>query len=456
MIEKVSRLWRASLLLALVGVAVSLSPRSATAHNIPVQVNVQTFIHPEGNVLRMLVRVPLGSMRDIQFPVRGPGFINISEAQPYLRDAALLWIGDYVQLYENDQLLRNQRLVAARISLPSDRSFASYEEALDHTLNAPPLPDETEVIWQQAMIDVLFEYPITSAESRFSIHSQLAHLGLTTNTVLRFDLPGSDERLYQFTGDPGVIQLDPRWYQAAFRFVEMGFLHILDGIDHLLFLLCLVAPFRRVMPVITLVTAFTVAHSITLAASALGYAPIGLWFPPLIEVLIALSIVYMALENIVGANLHRRWLVAFGFGLVHGFGFSFALRQALQFAGAHLVTSLFSFNLGVELGQIGVLLVTVPALGWLFRHVVEERMGVIIVSVLVGHTAWHWMADRWGALRQFAFQLPPLDVVFLLSAIRWTMAILVLIGLAWILRGVFGKLEDLAGERVRSRVTPEA
>ena len=123
-------------------------------------------------------------------------------------------------------------------------------------------------------------------------------------------------------------------------FVALGFEHILDGIDHLLFIFCLVIPFRRLRPLVAIVTAFTVAHSITLIASAAGFAPDALWFPPLIEVLIALSIVYMALENIVGAKLERRWLIAFGFGLVHGFGFSFALRESLQFAGTHLATSL--------------------------------------------------------------------------------------------------------------------
>ena len=92
-------------------------------------------------------------------------------------------------------------------------------------------------------------------------------------------------------------------------------------------------------------------------------APDSLWFPPLIETLIAVSIVYMAFENIVGAKLQRRWMMTFAFGLVHGFGFSFLLRERLQFAGEHLVTSLLAFNVGVEIGQLAVLLVTIPAAG---------------------------------------------------------------------------------------------
>src|SRR6267154_1894551 len=84
----------------------------------------------------------------------------------------------------------------------------------------------------------------------------------------------------------------------------------------------------------------------------------------------ATSIVYMALENIVAPGLGRRWLIAFGFGLVHGFGFSFALRDTMQLAGSHLLISLLSFNVGVELGQVAVLAVLIPALALLFRFVV--------------------------------------------------------------------------------------
>src|SRR4029077_15270310 len=144
-------------------------------------------------------------------------------------------------------------------------------------------------------------------------------------------------------------------------------------------------------------------------------------------------ILYMALENIVGAtNVGRRWMVTFAFGLVHGFGFSFALRQTLQFAGSHLLTSLLSFNIGVELGQLLVLAVSIPLLDLLFRYVVAERMGTIILSALVAHTAWHWMIDRWERLRQFRITLPVLDGVFWAAALRWAMVAVALAGLVWL------------------------
>ena len=431
----------------------------ARAHEIPNDVTVQAFLKPDGQRVQLLVRVPLLAMRDMDYPTpsRGSGLVDLSKADATLRDAATLWIADDIELYEEGNRLAYPRLVEVRASLPSDRSFASYEDALAH-LTGPRLPPTTEFLWTQGMLDILLEYPIQSDQSRFSIRLKLDRLGLRTVTVLRFVTPGGAVRAFEFLGDPGVVRLDPRWHQAALQFVKLGFLHILDGIDHLLFLLCLVIPFRRFRSLVAVVTSFTVAHSITLIASAYNLAPDALWFPPLIETLIATSIVYMALENIVYAGgapspplplapsrsqalvspqLKRRWLITFGFGLVHGFGFSFALRQTMQFAGSHLLTSLLSFNIGVELGQLLVLVIVIPALGWLFRYVVAERMGTIILSAIVAHTAWHWMTERYGVLRQFRFQWPAIDALFWVSVMRWAMLVVAGAALYWLVFGVF-------------------
>ena len=156
-----------------------------------------------------------------------------------------------------------------------------------------------------------------------------------------------------------------------------------------------------------------------------GFAPTALWFPPLIEFLIALSIVVMALENILGAKLEHRWILAFAFGLVHGFGFSFALRESLQFAGAHFYTALLGFNVGVEIGQLAVLAVLVPVLVWAFKRLPAERPAMIVLSALVAHQAWHWLADRFGALRQYRVSWPALDQSLAASAMRALMLLLI-------------------------------
>jgi hypothetical protein len=288
-------------------------------------------------------------------------------------------------------------------------------------------------------MDIAFEFPISSDQSDFAIRPGLTRLGAQVNVVLRFMQPGKPERAFDVHAETGIVHLDPRWHQAFLLFTREGFFHILEGADHLLFLLCLVIPFRQLKPLVMVITAFTVAHSVTLIASAFGLAPDGLWFPPLVETLIAVSIVYMAFENIVGANLQRRWAVTFGFGLVHGFGFSFLLRERLQFAGDHLVSSLLAFNVGVELGQLLVLLIALPLLYAIFRFVVAERMGTILMSALVAHTAWHWALDRGNVL--VGYRWPEFTLVDVVMLLRLAMVIVGAAFLMWLISLWWGKPE---------------
>jgi hypothetical protein len=410
--------------------ALLLTVAAARAHDVPDEARVQAFAKPEGRTLTLLVRVPLRAMRDLDVPQRSGGFLDFTRVDSALRNAVTLWLSNELELYENDARLANPAVLQARVSLESDRSFASYEQALAH-FAAPRLKNDTELYWSQGLMDVQLEYSIVSEKNQFSIRPRLERLGLRVTTVLRFLPPGGEVRAFELHGDPGLVRLDPRWHQAALRFVQAGFLHILDGTDHLLFLLCLVIPFRRLLPLAAIVTAFTVAHSITLIGAALGYGPGALWFPALIEVLIALSILYMALENVLGAKLERRWIVAFAFGLVHGFGFAYGLQELLQFAGSHLVGSLLAFNVGVELGQLLVLAVLIPVLNSIFRHM-NERIVTIVLSLVIGHTAWHWLLERGERLGRFPW--PSLDAAAMAGAIRWLMALLILAALGWLVR----------------------
>jgi hypothetical protein len=425
-------------------------PACLGAHEIPAEVTIHAFVRPHGDRLRVIVRAPMAAMRDINFPARGSGFLDLERVDPFLRSAASLWIAGAVRLLEDDTPLPAPRIAAIRVSLPSDRSFVAYESALTHTANS--LPPDTEIVWNQALLDVVLDYPIRSDRSRFSIDPEFSRLGLRVTTVLRFVLPGGAVRAFEFVGDPGLVRLDPRWHQSALRFVRAGFFHILNGVDHLLFLLCLVIPFRHIRPLVVVVTAFTIAHSITLVGSAFGLAPDSLWFPPLVETLIAASIVYMALEQIVKASggalrssggpsarsTRTMGMVAFVFGLVHGFGFSFALGESMQFAGAHLLTSLLSFNVGVEIGQLLVLALLVPLLNAGYRLVVAERAVTIVLLALIAHTGWHWMLERAERLAQFRFEWPALDASFAAAALRWAMVAVIACALGWLLRNLQG------------------
>ncbi|MGH9145099.1 MAG: HupE/UreJ family protein, partial [Vicinamibacterales bacterium] len=236
------------------------------AHDIPTDVTIHAFIKPEGPRLRLLMRVPLGAIVDVDYPRFGPGYLDLARADESLREAAKGWIRDFGAVLEGGTRLGPPDVVALRVSLPSDKSFATYDEALALVTSGARLPSATQLYWNQGVLDVLYEYRIQSAQSDFSIEPGLERFGMRVNTVLRFLPVSGVVRAFNFHGDPGLTRLDPRWHQAALRFIELGFRHILDGIDHLLFLVCLVIPFRRLRPLVVIVTSFTVAHSITLIA----------------------------------------------------------------------------------------------------------------------------------------------------------------------------------------------
>ena len=193
------------------------------AHEIPNEVTVYTFLRPQGQRLMFLVRAPMKALRDVEVPRReGPGYIDFERADRALHDAATMWIADFVKLYEDGRQLPYPEVMAVRASLPSDRSFASYEQALAH-ITGPPLPPETNLVWEEGLLDVAFTFPISSDQSRFAIESGLTRLGERVNVVMRFQPPGGAERAFDVHGDPGIVQLDPRWHQAALRFTKDGF-----------------------------------------------------------------------------------------------------------------------------------------------------------------------------------------------------------------------------------------
>jgi hydrogenase/urease accessory protein HupE len=180
--------------------------------------------------------------------------------------------------------------------------------------------------------------------------------------------------------------------RSAFGFLRMGLEHILSGYDHLVFLFGLVIVGARLRSLLGVVTAFTLGHSLTLALAVLGIVS-----PParIVEPAIALSIVYVGVENLFGCHLDQRWRITFPFGLVHGFGFAGALAE-VGLPRGDVPVALLTFNAGVELGQLGVLALLVPVLRRLQRMDVFQRRLVPAFSVCVMALGVAWLAQRVG------------------------------------------------------------
>ncbi len=176
------------------------------------------------------------------------------------------------------------------------------------------------------------------------------------------------------------------------QFLVLGVEHILTGYDHLAFLLALLLVIASFRTAAVIITSFTLAHSLTLALATLDVARLP---SRLVEALIAVSIVYVGLENVVRRTPSRRWLVTFGFGLVHGFGFASALRAlGIGSGGGGIAVPLFSFNLGVELGQMTLAGAALPCIWKLRHHPAFVSKAVPACSVLVSLAGLYLLIKR--------------------------------------------------------------
>ena len=321
--------------------------------------------------LRLLVRVPLRAMRDMNFPTARPGLprprarrCGAAPGRAALDREQRRAARSGSAGSASGQICRGPRVAAFRPLVRLVRGGARARA----TARRCPI-DDGHALEPGACSTCCFEYPIRSDRSDFAIQSRLRAAGSARRDRAPLRVPDGTVRAFEYAGDPGLVPLDPRWHQAAWTLRRARIpAHPRRRSIICCSCFCLVIPFRRVRPLILVVTSFTVAHSITLIASAAGFTPDALWFPPLVETLIAASIVYMALENIVGRCNRLAPALADGVRVRAGPRLRLLVRAAetLQFAGSHLLTSLLAFNVGVELGQLLVLAALVPALDLFF------------------------------------------------------------------------------------------
>lgn len=202
---------------------------------------------------------------------------------------------------------------------------------------------------------------------------------------------GNHTRNVVFTPENNTLEIDSTlaWHQQFLSFLKLGVEHIFTGYDHILFLVALLLPGGNLSQLLKIVTAFTIAHSLTLTLAALDIVALP---TALVESIIALSIVYVAAENLWRRRMHHRPWLTFGFGLIHGLGFATILQDLTQNQN-NLLLSLTSFNLGVELGQVTVVLLVFYGLRFLQKRRGELiiRYGVSGLMVLMGNV---WFVER--------------------------------------------------------------
>jgi hydrogenase/urease accessory protein HupE len=179
---------------------------------------------------------------------------------------------------------------------------------------------------------------------------------------------------------------------SFFRFLALGIEHILTGYDHLAFLLAVLLTGGSLLSNARIITSFTVAHSLTLALATFGVITLP---PTIVEPLIAVSIVFVGIENLMRRQPATRWLVTFGFGLVHGLGFASILRElGIGTMGIHGAIPLLSFNLGVELAQISIAALVLPLVWKLQQRPSFTLKHVPALSLLITLAGLYWLLTR--------------------------------------------------------------
>jgi hydrogenase/urease accessory protein HupE len=219
-----------------------------------------------------------------------------------------------------------------------------------------------------------------------------AHRSLVT--ILAADGSPCGEALLGRRSDTLAVKLAPvaasGWADVP-RFVGLGIEHILIGYDHILFLLALLLVGTSLRSAAAIITSFTVAHSLTLALASLGLLRLP---AALVEPAIALSIVCVAVQNLLVRAPAHRWRVTFAFGLLHGFGFASVLEGLGLGARGSIAVPLFSFNLGVEIGQLALAALALPLLRWLGRRPFFARKGTRVMSAVIALVGAWWLVER--------------------------------------------------------------
>lgn len=429
---------RTSLLCALLVCAAA-----ARGHEIPGRASSDLRIAVGDSEISMVVRAPVEALQDLELVLHPDGTLDPSRSMQGLADGASLWLGDFVSFAADGVPLASPRLQTIRLVAPNAALLAGPDLAVNALRLAAPQAPKARLAPAQWRLDALFSVPITASArgGELTINPRLAHLGVDTHLDLMVQTREGETRRLRVNGAPGPLPLEPGPVRVASSFLLSGIEHILGGVDHLLFLLCLVVPLLAWRPLVAVVTAFTAGHTLTLASTTLGWAPSGASFSAFVEWLIAGSVLWLALMVVLHglgelSTRTPRWRLAFFFGLLHGYGFAFMLAEQMQFSAGHLFIALGAFTLGVELGQLLVIACALPMLALAFR-VLSMRAVQLLVGVLVAHASGHWGLERWETFSAYGLAWPVLDLVFLHEALRG----MLVAAIAFALYFMMGRLE---------------
>jgi hypothetical protein len=408
---------------ALAAILLVMARGSFAAQPLPEEVNIRGFAKLDGKQLLLRVRLPLATVRDVQFPLHpDTDFIDIPAARPMARGLARYWVGDRMAVYRDGVLLPKPSVRNARFTTAG--------------VQAGDVADDAKLNRNQIWLETELAFALAGGGDSLEFQPKVADLGVRVKTELQYTGADGASREFSFSGDPGRFPFEPSGAATGAQFFRRGVMSLGAASDYLLFLFCLALPLRRYRDITPAALAVVIGLSLTFTASWLNLAPDRLWFPPLVATLAGCAVLFTALANIAGKpRVRRRGLLALAAGLVFGFRLGFDLASKLQFGGAHSVIAAVSFDAGVVTATLLLLALLVPVLAGLFRFARTERVELIVVSALAADTAWQWVSERWSQLIRYPVGLPNFDAAFFAMALRWLAILTVVGGVGWFLNG---------------------
>ena len=384
----------ATLVLAMVGTLLVAGP--ASAHFLlNLNVRVLHVVHLADG-MRVYLRTPMPYL--VAGEVGPEGADGLPEPAPFttnrLEDGRVVHYVDPVALSQDPLGLGRLALDGMVVRMEGERldgvvedvrayplgsqpPFATLAEAREAFEGAPPPPPEPDAVYVgDTVVDIVLRYaaggPVYGYTLASSLDPGLPDQENTANLVLDYS-PGATLVFRERGLLTEPVEISRSVWSAVITFVKEGVRHILEGLDHVLFVLCLTLGATRLSSLVWRVTGFTIGHSVTLIAGFFGFVPSGAWFIPVVEAGIAISIVYAAVLAVRSRGKEQRaelqmFYITLAIGLLHGFGFSFVLHELLQVDSPDIWQSLLAFNVGVEIGQLLII-----SVAWsLFRGI--ERM----------------------------------------------------------------------------------
>lgn len=366
----------------------ALRPMPAFAHDIPPERPIRAYVKVGPDSVQLVVRIALDTLR-LSLPTTD-GRIDVDASLPRLHDA-LLKFGDAVRLFEGKSPLEPTGR-ELRLSLPSDRSFDTYASASAHLETA--VPAAADIYANQGFLDARLTYPIAPRGARLSIQSQSTDTWGTAPVLSVVLLPiEGDERRYAIRGSSGRVAFNPTMYEAARRSFVAGLTIVFASAEHLMILICLIVPLRRLRDIAPIVVAAISGYAAAVV-SGLALVRVDDPFGQVIAASTTVVVAAAAVFNLVEPVLLMRWVLAGIAGVICGFAPADAVREERVFAGAHSLVSAVGLNVGIAVAQLFIVAAVAVWAQFFVHRSATARLRVLLISAIIADIAWHWASER--------------------------------------------------------------